>query len=407
MVDRQINLPLTETLTPADEAAVVEAVRSAARGGTPVYPVGGATLMYCGQWPTRPGIGLSLAGLNRIVDHQADDMTITVEAGVTVAQLSQCLAERRQRLPVDVAAAERATIGGVLAADPSGPRRYACGTIRDYVLGLRAVDGQGMAFGAGGRVVKNAAGYNLPRLLVGSLGTLAVITQVTLMVRPVPETSAFVACDLPDFETAERLLAALVRTQTLPTAIELLCSRTVGQVANLPELRQVGNLPHEHAARLLVGFEGSAAEVEWMVGQLQGEWRALGVDAAHVANGFDAERLWSWLVETPADQEITVRPSQTVALIAEIRRTQPDVTIHAHAGDGVIRLCGTNTPCATAVSAVQAVPPDTARLTQPWHTTNGAQHRQDACATSAAAVVRAIKQRFDPQGILNPGRIVF
>jgi len=402
MFDRQINLPLTETLTPADEAAVVEAVRSAARDGTPVYPVGGGTLMYCGQWPTRPGIGLSLTGLNRIVDHQADDMTITVEAGVTVAQLSQCLAERRQRLPVDVAAAERATIGGVLAANPSGPRRYACGTIRDYVLGLRAVDGHGMAFGAGGRVVKNAAGYNTPRLLVGSLGTLAVITQVTLMVRPVPETSAFVTCDLPDFKTAERLLAALVRTQTLPTAIELL----VGQVANLPERRQVGNLPHEHAARLLVGFEGAAAEVEWMVAQLRGEWRELGVEAAAVESGPDADRLWSWLVELPADEEITVRPSETVALIAELRRTHPDISIQSRAGDGVIRIlqtCATTVDCANGsrrapgVSLGMGIASDAIPGRTP-----GA--RQDM---PAAAITRAIKQRFDPRGILNPGRIVF
>ena len=112
-------------------------------------------------------------------------------------------------------------MGGAVAVDAAGPRRYGYGTIRDYVLGLRGVDGRGTVFSAGGRVLKNAAGYNLCRLLAGSLGTLAVVTQATLLVRPLPETSALAACDLRDLAAAERLLAALVGSGTLPVAVEL------------------------------------------------------------------------------------------------------------------------------------------------------------------------------------------
>src|SRR5690606_32325083 len=118
--------------------------------------------------------------LNRVIDYPARDMTITVEAGITWEQLEAELAKEGQWLPVDVARAEAATVGGAIACNTSGPRRFGYGTLRDYVIGIHAVDGQGMQFKGGGRVVKNVAGYDFCKLLTGSFGTLAVITQVTL-----------------------------------------------------------------------------------------------------------------------------------------------------------------------------------------------------------------------------------
>ena len=140
---------------------------------------------------------------------------------MNVAKLGELLAGSRQRLPIDVPQASESTIGGVVATAISGPRQYAYGTIRDYLIGVRAVDGRGVPFAGGGRVVKNAAGYDMCRLMVGSLGTLGVVTQVTLKVHPLAETTAMVICDVPDLQTAERLLAALVHTKTMPVAVEL------------------------------------------------------------------------------------------------------------------------------------------------------------------------------------------
>ena len=137
------NSHITETIAPADQAAVAEAVRSAAGKGLAVYPVGGGTMLDFGVKPTRPGIALSLAKLNRVIDYPAADLTITVEAGMTLAELAKCLAAQRQRLPIDVPQPDRATVGGAVAVNAAGPRRYAYGTMRDYVLGLTAVDGAG------------------------------------------------------------------------------------------------------------------------------------------------------------------------------------------------------------------------------------------------------------------------
>ena len=284
-------LPLTGTVTPADQAALAEAVRAAFVAGTPLYPIGGGISLGYGVTPRQPGLGLSLAGLTRLVDYPARDLTITVEAGMTIAELARRLAAEGQRLPVDVPQPDRATVGGCVATGAGGPRRYRWGTIRDYVLGLTAVDGRGELFHGGGRVVKNAAGYGICRLLTGSLGTLGVIVQVTLMVKPLPEISALVACEVEDFEIAERLLAGMVRTQTLPSAIEWVSG---SEWQDDPAL---GSLGSSAAGRLLVGFEGTPSEVDWMLGQLHEEWRQMGIQSPLTVTGAQAEPLWSRLAE--------------------------------------------------------------------------------------------------------------
>src|SRR5690606_27275996 len=135
-------------------------VREAYDEGSPIYPIGGGTSLEFGLPPRDPGIGLSMRALKRVIDYPARDMTITVEAGITLDALATTLAREKQRLPIDIPSADRATLGGAIACNQSGARRYANGTIRDYVIGISAVDGRGMTFRAGGRVVKNVAGYD-------------------------------------------------------------------------------------------------------------------------------------------------------------------------------------------------------------------------------------------------------
>src|SRR5689334_22904664 len=211
-----------ETPASTRQADVAEAVRTAYESSEAIFLVGGGTALDYGNPPSCAGRSLDLTVLNRMVDYTPRDMTIVVEAGVRMADLSTMLAAEGQHLPIDVPRAAEATIGGVVATNWNGPRRYGHGTIRDYVIGINAVDGRGTPFKGGGRVVKNVAGYDFCKLLTGSLGTLAVITQVALRLKPVPEQSALMACSLPDVAAAEKLLAALVTSQVTPTAIELL-----------------------------------------------------------------------------------------------------------------------------------------------------------------------------------------
>ncbi len=328
--------PYLRTLQPADQVAVTTAMREAYEARTAIYPIGGGTSLSFGLPARQEGVRLDLTGLNRVIDYPARDMTITVEAGITMRQLAQTLAAERQRLPIDAPQAERATLGGVIATNFSGPRRYGCGTIRDYVIGISAVDGRGTPFNGGGRVVKNVAGYDFCKLLCGSLGTLGVITQVTLKLKPMPQASGFLAASVPDLDSAESLLAGLVRSQTTPAAIELLCG---------PAWRDdpaIGMLSREAAAVLLVGVEGTKTEVDWMLAQLRGEWQQQGVHRMHQPPGDQVDALWERLTEFPAADpaavvlKINVTPSRVGELVGLLQEVDPDGSLQAHAGNGIV-----------------------------------------------------------------------
>jgi glycolate oxidase FAD binding subunit len=408
-------LPLTEMIQPADEAAVAAAVRAAAAAATPIYPIGGGTRLDYGAAPRKAGIGLSLARLARLIDYPADDMTVTVEAGMTLAELSRTLATAGQRLPIDMPLTPRASVGGAVAVDAAGPRRYGYGTMRDYVLGLRAVDGRGTAFSAGGRVLKNAAGYNLCRLLTGSLGTLAVVTQVSLLVRPLPETSALAACDLRDLAAAEPLLAALAGAGTLPVAVELRL-RPAHRGGAVPP-----PLPEGSPIRLVVGFEGARADVEWMVGRLAEQWRRSGVSSLTTVTGDDAASWWQWLTDFPADMLVSSLPGAVVAVMTRLVELLPDCCLQAHAGNGVVRVQWPppeGAAPATAGDGLAALLHDTVRpalaklggkLVVLSTAGRGELGRDDVWGPpgDAAAVMRALKERFDPAGVLNPGRFIY
>ena len=178
-------------------------------------------------WPsdttaTRQGLGLSLSQLNRIVEYDPRERRLTAEAGVTMSRIAETLGAAGQMLPVDVPQPGTATLGGVVAVQAQGPRVFGHGPLRHFVLGLQAVEGRGVAFRAGGSLAKGVAGPDVSRLLIGSLGTLGVITELTIRVRPAPQRTAVMACAPADLPEAERLLAAMPRSAVSPAAIELL-----------------------------------------------------------------------------------------------------------------------------------------------------------------------------------------
>ncbi len=313
MIAMESVLPLSQTHSPESSDATAKIVRAAAESGTPIYPLGGGTAMNYGGRPTRPGIGLSLERQNRLIDYPARDLTITVEAGMTVAELRSLTAKERQRLPVDIPRADVATIGGAIATATAGPRRFACGTLRDYVLGLEIIDGTGNAFSTGGRVVKNAAGYDLSRLFTGSLGSLGVIASVTLMVKPIPEIWGFHACRCA---RPELVLECLARTRTLPCAVEVLSGPAW---ETLPAwYSSDSRLPS-----IVVGFEGPEAEVGWMLDTIESEWASVGATDGVNILGEDADALWKRLREFPvvadgepaAVVEVGALPHQVAVLL--------------------------------------------------------------------------------------------
>ncbi len=179
-------------VTPADAAQVGEILRFASAEKLAVIPTGACSKLGIGSPPTRYDIALDLSRMNRVLAYDPHDLTLGVEPGVRIEDLLSTLAEKNQFLPLAVPFAERATIGGIVAANSSSPLRHAYGAVRDFCLGMEFVTADGAQAKSGGRVVKNVTGYDLHKLLIGSLGTLGVITRVNFRTFPMPQAQGLV-----------------------------------------------------------------------------------------------------------------------------------------------------------------------------------------------------------------------
>lgn len=408
-------LPLSQIATPASQEDLAGIVARCYEDSTPLFPLGGCTALGYGVAATDSGEGLSLAALNRVVDYPVRDMTITVEAGITIDQLTETLAAGGQRLPIDVPLSDRATLGGVIATNTSGARRFGSGTIRDYVIGISAVDGRGVPFKGGGRVVKNVAGYDFCKLLTGSMGSLAVITQVTLKVRPIPQAAAFVVCPLEDGNQARSLLAMLTTTKTTASAVEILQGPAWNDD---PALNAV---EPGKAGRLAIGLEGTNVEVAWLMEQLESEWRGLGVRSMQRGASDEDAGLWSRLAEFPAREgsalvvKCNCLPSKTIDLIEKLNGIDPQVDIQSHAGNGIIvaRFPAANGSASMKDLVAQRIRPAVADVQGSVVVLGGDAAKDLPRETvwgrenTSWMLMRSVKNQFDPKNILNRGRFVF
>jgi len=222
---------------PADAAQIAKTLRFAAAEKLAVIPTSGGTKLGIGSPPTRYDISMDLSRMNRVLAYDPQDLTLGVEPGVSIEALLGTLAKKKQFMPLAVPFSERATIGGIVAANSSSPLRHAYGGVRDFCLGMEFVTGEGVQAKSGGRVVKNVTGYDLHKLLIGSLGTLAVITRVNFRTFPM----------LPAQETF------VVSLPTAEAAFDF--CRTVSHSVLTPQIMEVAD---PSAARLL--FSGDASE---------------------------------------------------------------------------------------------------------------------------------------------------
>jgi glycolate oxidase FAD binding subunit len=393
---------------PASVAELGEVVRRAAADGQAIYPLGGQTLLHFGGPPERPGLGVDVRQLNQVIDYPARDMTITVQAGLPVARLQQILAGENQRLPIDVPDAEQATLGGILAANVSGSRRLGFGTLRDYVLGISVVNDQGQETKAGGRVVKNVAGYDMCKLYVGSLGTLGVITQATLKVRPLPEESALLSVGCAG-ESVDGLLEKFHSSRTRPVCLDLL-NRPAAEVI----YRRAGLTPPDAPWVVVVGFEDNREAVPWQVQQLTREVGGQGQLEARL--GPCARSLWAALTEAlPASEALLSFKANLLphALPAFCRAAclAEGVRVQAHAGNGIVwgyaenltnEAAGRMLKELRALAAAGQGRVVVVRCPAEW---KSPPFVWDA-PRGDAALMRAVKEKLDPRRLFNPGRFV-
>ncbi len=392
---------------PASVEELSDRVRRAAAEKLAVYPLGGRTMLGLGLPPTRPGIGFDMTGLAEVIDYPARDMTITVQAGITVACLQTLLKTENQRLPVDVPRPAQATLGGVLAANVSGLRRHGFGTLRDYVIGISVVNDEGHSTKAGGRVVKNVAGYDLCKLYVGSLGTLGIIQQVTLKLRPLPEERALVLISCVPNQVRP-LLEELHRTRTRPVGIELLNESAVGALPDMPRAPRV----------LAVGFEEKEATVAWQVEQLTRELSGPSSTAMDARLGAASDALWHALAELPLQDsaalsfKANVLPSAAADFFEKAAALPDGLLLQAHAGNGIVFG---HAPAGLTLEPAASM----LTLLHEWAATAKGNVVVTRCPTAWKAtlpiwgrpredawLMKAVKDKLDPAHLFNPGRFL-
>jgi glycolate oxidase FAD binding subunit len=393
-----------------DEVAAV--IAQAAEAGVPVVPWGGGTAVGVGVPPARAGVVLVLARLGAILEHEPGDLTATAQAGVTLAALQTALRARGQWLSLDPPDAARATLGGALAANASGPRRHLYGTARDLLIGVTVVTGEGVVVRGGGKVVKNVAGYDLPKLFIGSFGTLGVIVEATVKLRPLPDEERLVAVRFERLKDAGAAVRALLSSDLIPNAVDLVDAAAGAALGLAPA-----------PATLAVGFDGLGEQVDWQVAQLAAVVAPCGGAPPTPLPSATWDRLASAArdaFDAPAAvMTLSVLPSAVAATMeqgAEAARQRGLASAWcAHAGVGYLTAALRAEGERADAAPVAAVLADWraaahaggghASVTWAPRTVKSALPVWDD-AGAPARLMQRIKAQLDPNGVLNPGRFV-
>lgn len=401
---------MTDTLKPRDEKEVVDAVAWAAAEEKTLEVIGQGSKRAVGR-AAQTAMTLDCSSIDGIVLYEPEELVLSARAATPLAEIEKQLTQNKQELafePMDLGpllggVAGAGTIGGMLSLNLSGPRRIKAGAARDHALGVKAVSGRGEAFKAGGRVVKNVTGYDLPKLIAGSWGTLAVMTEITLKVLPAAEdVETILALGLSDARAIEAMSIAV------GSAFD------VSGVAHLPQKTaarmKIKNISGANSAVTAFRLEGIAPSVAYRREKLQGLLKSFGT-ISHL-NADESKKFWLAIRDVlpfaDGSQNAVWRISTTPGLGAKVGSAISAATgaqvFYDWAGGLLWVEMPNETPHENAVRAAL----------------NGQGHallvRANTSVRASAAVfgslenslsklMRGVKESFDPKGILNPGRM--
>jgi glycolate oxidase FAD binding subunit len=398
---------------PKDETSLVQLIRWAAAEDKPLELLGAGTKRGLGR-PVDATLALKLTGIAGIEDYQPEELVVTVRAGTRIADLEATLRQRGQILPFEPGdwgpllggAAGQATIGGIVGCNLSGPRRVKAGAARDHVLGIKGVSGRGESFKAGGYVVKNVTGYDLPKLLTGSYGTLAALTEITLKVLPSPEKTR----------------TLLIHGLSDVAAIGLLCDAAgspheVSGLAHLPRAvaarSRVGYVSGAGAATTAIRVEGPAPSVAVRLEALKAMAGRHG--AVEELHGTNSVTLWaeigncSYFASDAAKQvwRLSVAPTEGPKAVADLAAAIPGAEFYYDWSGGLVWLALPPSPDARADAvrgALRGRDGHATLLRADAETRRTVPVFQPEPAP-LRALSRRVKESFDPKGVLNPGRM--
>ncbi|MBF0184213.1 MAG: FAD-binding protein [Magnetococcales bacterium] len=409
----------------ASQADVQQTLRLCHQAGVPVVPRGAGTGNVGGALAVQGGIILSLQRMNRIVEISRDDRLAVVEPGVVHSRLQAELKKEGLFWPPDPSSARSCSLGGNLAMCAAGANAVRYGVTRDWVLGVQGVLMDGSLLTAGGRTSKGVVGYDLTRLLIGSEGTLAVLTQATLKLAPVPETKRLLRVLFASVAEATEGVCTLMAEGETPTAIEFL------DESALDLLRRSGAvaIPAEGKAMLLVELSGSQAGISEQVAAVVARLQRLSCIELLQAGAEEAESIWAAryalsptlkkLAPKRINEDVVVPVSRLPELMAGVSALSAEFAIpivnFGHAGNGNIHVNLLVDPANSEQMAL--VEPLLARLFQLVLQLQGSLSGEHGVGIQKQAYVpweldpvslrlqREMKALFDPKGLLNPGKI--
>ena len=380
-------------LEPGTEQQLAHALKLANAAGATVVARGGGTKLEWGNAPQRADVILSTVRLDRVLEHAWADLTVSVQAGCTVANLQESLAKRGQRLAIDALWPERATIGGILSVNDSGPLRLRFGSLRDLVIGVTVVLADGTVASSGGKVVKNVAGYDLPKLLTGALGTLGVITRAIFRLHPLAKDARTISWPVADPGEAQRLVLAIQNSKLAHSALQIRFSEDATRVDVLFEATETGVVAQTEQVRAMMQLrstEEPGREVWSAEQQIYGSGKS--------GRGF-------------AILKFSTLPARLADSLTQIRMACPAgagfVGVLQATGVGSVRIEGKTEALSEMVRSLRS-----------WFEKLGGslviRHRPVGLAELDAwgsggdslPLMRAVKQQFDARRTLNPGRFV-
>ncbi|MGB7292775.1 MAG: FAD-binding oxidoreductase [Thermodesulfobacteriota bacterium] len=406
---------------PSTKEEISEILKLANRDSLSVIPWGSGTKIGIGNKPNKADIVLSTDRLNRVIEHNDSDLVATTECGVKLSKFQTALKEKNQSLPIDPPHVELgASIGGIIATNDSGPRRLrygtAHGTMRELVLGIKIIRPDGEIAKAGAKVVKSVAGYDIPKLLVGSLGTLGIIIEATLRLYTIPEHSLTYLASFSSIQEAHATALSILNSSLTPTCLELVNSSLSESLSAKLELNLKKN-----AYILAIRFESVEKAVNNQAAKLK-EICSNDKGQGLIVEGDIEAKFWYQITEFPwiKDKSKTV-VCKTCVLIKDVsillekledlsKNSGLEILASARAGNGVLitsldgdtpNLLQATRSLRAQVSSlngnmvIQQAPPSIKSEIDVWGEIG-----------SSLELMRRLKSQFDPNGVMNPGRFV-
>jgi glycolate oxidase FAD binding subunit len=397
---------------PKSEEEIANVLRYANNHGKKISVIGGGTKRGYGGQVETADISLSLSDYKGIVEHAVGDMTVTVKAGTPFKELQRFLDEYNQKVSLDPPLSEDATIGGVIVANESGPKRLGYGSARDAVIGLRVVYPDGTVIRTGGKVVKNVAGYDMNKLFIGSMGTLGVISEVTLKLRPLPKYESLILLSFQEgnFEAIRTFVVKILDSTIEPTSLELLS----------PSLAK--RLTGQYSYTLAMSFEDVESSVlcqEEFVKNIQPDKTNISIIHQHGAKEFwNSFSSLNWngteSEQVEASLKIGVVNLDVINVIRESQILQDTigVTLEAHGGLGhglcQVNLKGTNEDVIVVINKLRNFASDRGGYLIVRHLPFKLRQKISVWGERPAHffLLEGIKAKNDPNNVLNFKRFV-